>query len=912
MIFLLYVLKHDIMHGHLFVSLLFAIDTMFEVFYCLFPLIYLTSNNNGIGTFSLNLRSLGTLKEQNFFIFLQSLFAISMLSIKCHSLLQELNPTNIIKKHWIQQSQQLRLPQIGNNKNKLNHNNNNIHYTPWITYTHNYNVKNNDSSSRFDINCDEPQTRSRDASIIEDTDMWYKVLTTRSQTSIILTQDIKRMFNRDGKNTNTDKTTEHVQKQKKLGTNAETALKADKKNGQLGSATERMFADILSVSAGEDSLVDSRKAETKKERNNKNLKVDHGHDVKTRKNSKHTQCHRKCIVGLFGTALILLGVFILVMFITFINNEFEPKCVHPYTVNNDWLTKHPELEIYTKYCKKQVINIFNYEYPCNCRLFGYDGDSDDNYNATANVEISQIGLERSFVKFTNLEGISIKFSDALSENSDNRYNLTKDMFNNLKYLKVLRLVHMNIYNIDESIKKLSKLEIFIMDYNNAEFYMPFDSISQIAQLKALELKFMPAMSNEEIPQSICDLKLVQYLELTFSYTLKTVPWDCIASNWENLAHIDATALIFVNYIDPNFWLLPSLSSALLDYADFNQSTFTFDTFIGYSNELSVVSLHGNTAICGNSNDDSKIFINGTEYNGFGYLNYSSSESFININNVNDTYVYNYNYDDMYPLLSFIEKFDPCHFVCSGGSSDLTCISSEWKDGVCDDLCNNQDCGWDGGDCVQSCDCIHNNTLLFNNECNQRCNTTECDFDLTACSQTVNINDTCTGDYFNYNISIANASLNYNNNSNSDNVFESTVCYTTWSTDLWCDSNCNVTECGYDNYECNSCPDNHEDSGCSRAYYILIEIGAGVTEPYELVSLNEICNFWDYFVVFGYVPDGVDNCTHYFYLSDTNANGHVGFYEAIVATAAAWGIDDQDKLAQIDCSLCMTDQSLYYF
>ena len=468
------------------------------------------------------------------------------------------------------------------------------------------------------------------------------------------------------------------------------------------------------------------------------------------------------------------------------------------------------------------------------------------------------------------------------------------MFDNLKYLKVLRLVNMNIYNIDESVKKLSKLEIFIMDYNNAHINMPFDSISQISHLKALQLKFMPQMSNDEIPESICHLKMIRYLELTFSDALKKIPWHCIASNWNNLAYIDATALLFVNYIDPNFWLLPSLSSALLDYANLNQSTFNFDTFGGYSSEISVVSLYGNNHICGTSND-SNIIINGTRYNGFGYLNYGSKTS---INNDSGTYdnIYDvYDYDDMYPLLSFIQKFDPCYSVCSSGSSDLTCISSEWKDGVCDDLCNNEKCGWDGGDCIQSCEC--NNTLLFNDECNQNCNTVECNFDLATCSQTVN--DTCVGGTADY------------NNSDTDDIY-SMICYKTWTTDLWCDGNCNVTECGYDNYQCNGCSHDHEDSECSRAYFILIENGAGSDEPYELLTLDDVCGYWEFFIDFGYVPEGVNNCTYWFYTSDTNGNGYVGFYEAIVATAAAWGIDDDVKLAQIDCSLCMMNQSLYYF
>ena len=815
------------MHGKVFMSFIFAIDTIFEMMYCLFPLIYFTSKKDD---FSLNLQSIGILGEQNFFIFFQSLFASAMLLRKCNLLLSDLNPVRIVKQYWIRR--------IETANNRDNTNSTKKQYDPWI------------------------RTQSDPTS---KTNMWYIAITSQSQSLMALNREINQIY-------------------------INTRHKKNNDNNNNNNKNQNNDDENETESAEHDVLVPVKKSKS-------NLSVmanDKPEKVETKEKQNQTQqCYRKMVVGIFGTALIMIGVLILVMFLGFIYNEFEPKCINPTdavesnSLSAEWLTNHPELKIYKKYCKKQVINVFNYHYPCNCRLFGISetlSTPGDMYND--NITITQEQLEKSLIKYTNLEGISIELSDKSRISNDNRFYLNDKMFDNLGYLKVLRLVNMNIHHIDKSIKKLNNLEIFLMDYNDARFFMPFDSISQLQYLKALELKYTPSMNNSIIPDSICNLKLIRYLEITVSYEITSFPWHCISKNWNNLAYFLAT-FFEIHFVDPNFWLLPSLNSVFFNHMPLNESILNFDTFVGFSDALSVVTLYGNTQLCGQTNDNWKIIINGTQYDGFGYLNYNDDI---------------YDHEKMYPLLSFIAKFDPCFSVCNHSSTVVSCTSRWWKDGVCDNLCNNEECYWDGGDCVQSCDTFGvldhdhqqakepcNYTLLFNDECNFGCNTTQCNFDLGHCISTTSINDTCT-----------------------TGIDNKSACYTKWSTDFWCDTNCNNSECGYDNNLCNQCIDDVGANECRRAYWLMIEITASKYKPYELIDLNETCLWWDIFSVVYEIPGNVSDCLQYFQLTDTNNNGYVGFYEAIVAISSAFGIEDEEKLTQIDCSLCMKNKSLYYW
>ena len=449
--------------------------------------------------------------------------------------------------------------------------------------------------------------------------------------------------------------------------------------------------------------------------------------------------------------------------------------------------------------------------------------------------------------------------------------------------------------IDQSIQNLKSLEILLITISLQHIYIPFESISKLTQLKAISMRRMAHVNNTIVPSDVCNLVNLIYFEMTFTQSISNVPFDCISTNWQELRYFQISIMPQTTYINPDFWRLPNIHTVFM-FAEFDQEYFNFSTFNGYSDSLSKVSLNGNHRICAD-----QINIDSSTYFGFGYLTYAS----------NNTVNFTRNQVDSSPLLQFIESFDPCYMPCGG--ENLLCINTMHNDGICDNNCNNDECGYDGGDCNQLCACDTN--LWFNDECDANCNTTECNYDFYQCGMIdadgiFDPNDTCY-EYFGSWNDTSDANDTYNtNNTNSTN----TVCYSSWTEDDWCDTDCNVASCGFDGGLCNTICGGR----CSVAYFYIIVFWAGGVEPFELITEDEVCG--DLFGIITNAINGIDegynNCTNLYHAMDKNENGVIGFHEALIATANFWGFETtQDhfemKMNQIDCSSCMKNQSLYY-
>lgn len=210
--------------------------------------------------------------------------------------------------------------------------------------------------------------------------------------------------------------------------------------------------------------------------------------------------------------------------------------------------------------------------------------------------------------------------------------------------------------IDGQFKKLTNLEIFAMSNSDEEFFMPFESISQLTKLKAIYIDKVPYFNNTVVPSTVCQLTDIVFFSMILgSNFIKSIPFDCIADSWTNLEYFDLFGYPGLTKIDPKFFLLPKLKTAFFDWTNFNSSYFTFKKFNGFSDTLNTVSLSLNSGICYDN-----ITVNNTVYDGFGYLN---SES-----NGTNTFTYSDDNrpDEKYALLKFIAKFDPCEATCDSG------------------------------------------------------------------------------------------------------------------------------------------------------------------------------------------------------------------------------------------------------
>ena len=612
-----------------------------------------------------------------------------------------------------------------------------------------------------------------------------------------------------------------------------------------------------------------------------------------------SQCPEKTLVVFVGVLFIAIGITVIVSFMSFINNDFDKKCINidnikSYTIfnytKNEWLSKHPELLYYQDSCWKKSIRIFD-EYPCNCRLFHYYDYNYAQNQLTMNPQI----LESTLKQFTNLEGLYLESTYDISiahyyySNLNNTFKFTKEMFSNLNHLQVFATISLQISYIDEAISNLKSLQIFFIMQNEQEFEMPFDSLFKLTNLKSIRLDNVRKMTNTRLPDSICDLKELRVFDMIFTYTMEYIPFECMSKNLKKLYKFDITVFPLITYVDPQIWTLDSLNTVLLEFLNLNQSSFQLDTFPEtFSKDLKKVSLYGNSDICG-QNGISTIIIDNKTYNGFDYLissynynNYSDGDNYFNSSELAES-----------SLLQFIVKFNPCFSPCDTIEDNYFCTAENWQDGICQDRCNNDICNYDGGDCNQLCEC--DIEFLLNDECDPECNTSSCSYDMYNClNEQFDINETC-----------------YIGNISDINSY----CYSSWSVDSWCDKNCNNPECGYDNGECDSCILSWTNSvHYCQHIYTYFTFAAEFDEPFDIITMNEICDNYDLLLgVMDHIRDL--NCSQAFNQYDRNKNGLIGFHEMIAAVDASLGIDiayhSDLKFEQIDCSMCMPNASLYY-
>ena len=207
-----------------------------------------------------------------------------------------------------------------------------------------------------------------------------------------------------------------------------------------------------------------------------------------------------------------------------------------------------------------------------------------------------------------------------------------------------------------------------------------------------------------------------------------------------------------------------------------------------------------------------------------------------------------------------------------------------------------------------CDCDY--SLWFNGECNVECNTTECLWDFYECME-IDTNDTCNS----YNSSTSWDSYNLNissSNLTTSDIIDSIPCYTSWVGDTWCDISCNTANCNYDDGSCDGCLDRCED-----IYGILNSIPLNGTYGNNVFTKDTACPYAD--LLFQFANDNdfeTDNCSLAFDIVDINGNGFVGWWEAIQFAPALFGLLCMDhweeKMLQVDCSLCLDNPDYWYW
>ena len=848
-----YVVLNEYLHGKVFLALNFVMDTIFEVIYALFPLLYLS----GDGLFSLS--SLGILAQQNPFIIIQSFFALILLARKCIFSMRDLDPTYIAQSHWKKVTRKIKVD----------------HLKPWIL-NKSYNSKIRDQGfgnsdlyrlivARFEsINILSPRNATVEIAGVGVT----RISQLHSNQFPVITPHLSKIPVPSASVPETPtgaKSNDHA-------SCTFSCSGSPQKSTETNSSADRNLSRAAIV--------------TNLFCRDPNYKLN-GRSIFT------TQQNRKCCICGCGCIFIAIGVLLLVFFIGFIENDYKNKCFYNWNgmnwnkSNDDWFELHPELKYFDTNCNYQVVNMFS-DYPCNCRQYRRYS------NHFENDEFSPQMLESVFVNYNDLQNIYIEENVWELSDKNVEYYFTEEMLNSMQYLQIWNMEYIGINDIWSSygMSKLQNLEIFrwrgIGSYMGRNTSIPFQAFAKLDKMKAIVLKNIPYLANQEIPDDICNLRQMRYFEMTFAAFIEYIPYDCMAENWKELRFIKFETFPKILYITPEIWKLPHLQTVILTHNGFsvNSKSFDFDTFDGYSNSLATIWLSSANGICGNGS----ISINNTEYRGFGYLANAIDSG-------------NYNYDNS-DLLEFIKKYDPCAATCS---TPLGCPPDTWQDGVCSDACNREECNYDGGDCNQLCDCDYD--LWFNDKCDNECNTTQCNWDFYQCIDTFGINDTCSS------ANSTNSDNEWINYTSIDVDISNTPCYVSWIDDTWCDGSCNVESCDYDGGWCDGCV---YGSQCKELWDIIDTIPKEEGNSYgnDLVTPDAICDYRDVFVYLFDEFEESDNCSYIFHLIDLNSNGFIGWYEILQFFAFPLGITShghwKEKMVQIDCSGCLDNASYYYW
>ena len=664
--------------------------------------------------------------------------------------------------------------------------------------------------------------------------------------------------------------------------------------------------------------------------------------------SAQNDCNRKLCIGASGIVFVIFGITILVSFISYIENEYNNKCLNlnvdlirleesraNYSSTLDpWLINNPEMIFYDAACKHKVVNIFG-QFPCNCRVLSLASDKPNGY------WFNQNDLESMLLRFDDLEAFAVNFYTGYTiflSRLNNTFYLSHKMLKNHNHLTTLLFGELNFKYIN-GIEQVKNLEILSIRLSFETIEFPFESIATLSNLKVLFIHQVPWANNTHIDKTICNLKQLTFFDIDYMEKLSAMPFDCIADSLDKLFHFSMTYMLLIEDIDPKFWNMDSIQSIFLDFShSLKQSNFDFDTFTGYSEKLEKVTIQAPSQVCQSSTSTyQNIIIDQQQYSGFGYL----YDNLTKINNNNITlvpynrslsyvstldYMYNYNSSsyinqwsfvsdsDSSGLLKFIKQFDPCLAPCSTGITSYLCPTKQHGDGVCNTDCNNAECGFDGGDCAQTCNLYIDTSSDSNSDsdfnattctldtwqmdgiCNTGCNNSLCNYDFEDCIYKYTKNDTCNN-------------LLYD--------IENVTCYSDWTDDLWCDSHCEQLLCEHSNSGCATATTPcYSSSTCRTVHSTIITLLAAIYPPKELITLNEVCEYFQLLALVSETDTQNLNCSQAFDIADLNNNGYIGFWEAIVYTAEYWGLYGavhwEKKIEQIDCSSCLQNASLYWW
>ena len=609
------------------------------------------------------------------------------------------------------------------------------------------------------------------------------------------------------------------------------------------------------------------------------------------KNKVGYLCSRGIVLFL-SVVYICLGI----VFIVGVFEHFAKANQLCSTPNKNTLRKNPELFLWDQ-CTFQTVpfksaNMFTFEMSCNCRRAQIDVSSfpngqiylsqiDDNYNFTKsdtntdNVNVAQM-IESLFKNWDMLQLLYV------NDKSDRfQIDLNDSLQYNAKYLKILHLNNVKLTTVTNDIGNWRELEYLYVTHAHWEGGWPpnFEMLNKISYLYLWD-----TFSIDSLPSNLCQMSNLRAINIFQS--------PASGKKIEIIPHC---------IID-----LSKLQSIIIYFATLNQIPFELFSMKSM-NEIGLM-FAPNLTIESFRNENGSI-MSQDEWNTFSWKQESNATYYLTESRLcYHKYLSDSTLDIPNRLYQFLSETQACKIVCDGQSLfNLVCLPFDWRNGVCNEQCNVEECLWDGGDCNIMCVTRYSDSCnmfnMFNNHvCDIGCNQTECNFD----------NGECLDDDTGFNISIFGNNATYCDK-------ETKLCPIEWINDGWCDDNCRLNEeCFYDYNDCICDADKH----CYPIYKLVMPfmdttfINNETNRVEQAASYDHACTLWDNFRVL--VNTGADleepkfviewaqqnqTCDFVFDRLDLNNNSFIQFHELLLYGRDYYGYSEA-KAQQINCTSCM--------
>lgn len=563
---------------------------------------------------------------------------------------------------------------------------------------------------------------------------------------------------------------------------------------------------------------------------------------------------RRLILLLWSISFIVFGI------VTLVNTHYHFTWSE-YLCNNPSLEQialYPEIKLW-QYCNYKVYPIWS-ENACNCRGFVMNKiDVQNNEKYLQNSTIDALLENYYMLEVFKLEASEMRLSMNLGS-------------------KQLQSKNMRVFYIDSvSIDYVDP----IIGYNwqNLEFL-------------ALRATFVKTTSttNSILPNTTALLENIQYLDISNNLYLPQIVSNMLC-NFKRL-RVFITKLSGMNgiprclvdltdlrYIDITGSKGDMIDIGLLNLPNLNEfnwpnSMITELSFTGYKDmETKSFDYNPNTA--------------------FGWIGSNLCWRFLGEESIiyqNQTTTWSQVRHEYHPYLwQFLNDTNSCKYGCSYDNildyGTGICYETDWQNGICNEACNVERCGYDGGDCNQLCEC--DMELLLNNRCDLECNSTQCNYDQYDC--------------------ISRGPDSYLLYDNYTQCMHETQCKREWIGDGLCDRQCAVDICDMDQNDCNVC-----SGTCEVVMGWFVNLFANAITPDYLVDVNESCHFWPFLENLGreqYEILNEINCTSIFPMYDYDGDGKLSAYETMDLFLI--GSDNGDRIGgEVDCSVC--SESVYQY